>query len=192
MDNDPEEHAPGDVTQLLVSWRDGNAEALDELLVVVYEELRGLASHYLRNERHGHTLQPTALVHEAYVKLMGKTSAQVKDRSHFFAVAAQAMRRVLVDHARRHSAGKRFGAQDKVALEDSPEPAFQPDTDVLALHEALEMLQEVNPRQAKLVELRYFGGLTNNEAAEVLEVSVGTVERDWQVARLWLHRRLNS
>lgn len=187
-----EEDDRGDVTQLLESWREGNDDALDELLAVVYDELRGLASHYLRSERRGHTLQPTALVHEAYVKLIGKTSAQVKDRGHFFAVAAQAMRRVLVDHARRQHAGKRIGAQDRVALEDSPEPAFQPDIDLLALHEALQLLAEFNERQAKLVELRYFGGLTNAEAAEVIGVSVGTVERDWQVARLWLHRRLAS
>lgn len=181
----------GEVTQLLERWREGQSEALDELLPLVYEELRRLAAHYLGKERRGHTLQATALVHEAYVRLLGKP-LQVEDRSHFFAVAARAMRRVLVDHARRHQADKRIGPQDKVSLEDGPELSVQPDVDVLALHEALERLGQVNPRQAKLVEIRYFGGLKNREAAEVLGVSLGTVERDWQVARLWLHRQLTG
>ena len=187
-----EEEGDGEVTRLLQDWRSGRPEALDDLLPMVYKELRSLASRYLQKERQGHTLQPTALVHEAYVRLVGSAPLPINNRSHFFAIAAKAMRRVLVDHARHHQAGKRFGSQDKISLEDSPEPSVQPDVDVLALHEALERLANVNERQAKLVELRYFGGLTNAEAAEVLSVSVGTVERDWQIARVWLHRRLAS
>jgi RNA polymerase sigma factor (TIGR02999 family) len=180
----------GEVTQLLESWREGRSEALEDLLPLVYEELRRLAAHYLRRERQGHTLQPTALVHEVYVRMIGKTPIHVKDRSHFFTVAAQAMRRILVDHARRHRAGKRIGTADKVSLDNAPEIAVERDIDLVALNEALERLAEINPRQAKLVELRYFGGLTNREAADVLEVSEGTVENDWKVAKVWLHRKL--
>ncbi len=184
----------GEVTRLLESWRGGRADALDDLLPLIYDELRSLAASYLRKERGGHTLQPTALVHEVYVRLTGKEPLAIKDRAHFFAVAARAMRRVLVDHARRHRAGKRVGPGDKISLEEAPELAggfrLSLDVDVLALHEALARLARVNARQAKLVELRYFAGLTNAEAAEALGVSVGTVERDWHVARLWLHRRL--
>ncbi len=182
----------GEVTRLLASWKQGQAEALDELLTLVYEELRHLAATYLRSERRGHTLQATALVNEACVRLIGKTPVQLEDRHHFFAIAAQAMRRVLVDHARRHRAGKRLGAHEKISLEDAPEISVDPDIDVLAVHEALDRLAEVSPRQAKLVELRFFGGLTNREAAAVLGVSLGTVEREWRVARMWLHRRLSS
>jgi RNA polymerase sigma-70 factor (ECF subfamily) len=180
----------GEVTRLLGSWKKGESEALEELLPLVYQELRLLASRYLRKERQDHTLQPTALVNEAYVRLLGKPPGDWKDRSHFFAVAAQAMRNILVDHARRQLAGKRIGPNDKVALENVPELSSAPTTDVLALHEALDKLAEINPRQAKLVELRYFGGLTNVEAAEALDASRATVERDWQVARLWLRREL--
>lgn len=181
-----------EVTQLLASWREGQSEAMDDLLPLVYAELRNLAAHYLRKERRGHTLQPTALVHEAYLRLIGNTPIHLNDRSHFFAVAAQAMRRILVDHARRQQAGKRVGAYDKVSLDESPELVSYPDLDLLALHDCLEKLNQVNERQAKLVELRYFGGLTNREAAEVIGVSLGTVENDWKVARIWLHRRLSQ
>ncbi len=186
------ETTSGEVTRLLERWRAGNEDAFEEVLPLVYDHLRVLAVRYLRKERSGHTLQPTALVHEAYVRLVDQQNAQVKNRAHFFAVASQAMRRILVDHARRHHAGKRISAQNRVSLDDAPEVSTEPDPRILLVHQALERLGEINPRQAKLVELRYFGGLTNVEAAEVLGVSLATVERDWKVARLWLHRRLSQ
>lgn len=179
-----------EVTQLLHSWRQGRPEALDELLPLVYEELRSLAASYLRRERQGHTLQTTALVHEAYLRLTGGDPIEIKDRGHFFTVAAQAMRRILVDHARRQQAEKRIGAYQRVPLEAAPEPAIELDTDVLAVHEALEVLSQIHPRQAQLVELRYFGGLSQEEAAEALDISLATLARDWRVARRWLHHRL--
>ncbi|MEE8524147.1 MAG: sigma-70 family RNA polymerase sigma factor [Thermoanaerobaculia bacterium] len=182
----------GEVTQLLEAWQDGNDAALDQLLPLVYEELRRLASRYLKKERHGHTLQPTALVHEAYVRLLGQKRAKFENRSHFFAVASKAMRRVLVDHARRYQAGKRISVQDKVPLGEAAELATRPDAEILAVHKALERLSEIHPRQGQLVELRYFGGLTNVEAAEFFGISRATVERDWKVARIWLHRRLSE
>ncbi len=182
----------GEVTQLLENWRGGEEKALDELLPLVYKELRKLANRYLRKERAGHTLQSTALVHEAFLRLIDQKHARVENRNHFFAVASQAMRRVLVDHARRDLAGKRIGAYDKVALDKAPELAVEADSEILAVHQALERLSEIHPRQANLVELRYFGGLTNPEAAEVLEVSLATVERDWQVAKIWLRRQLSQ
>jgi RNA polymerase sigma factor (TIGR02999 family) len=182
----------GEVTQLLEAWQDGDQKALDQLLPLVYEELRRLAARFLRKERRGHTLQPTALVHEAYARLVGQQRTSLENRSHFFAVASKAMRRVLVDHARRYRAGKRIGIQDKVSLGEVEEPAIEPDVEVLAVHEALERLAEIHPRQAQLVELRYFGGLTNAEAAAHFGVSRATAERDWKVARIWLHRRLSG
>lgn len=182
----------GEVTQLLESWQDGNEDAFEALVPLVYDELRMLARSYLRKERAGHTLQPTALVHEAYARLVGGGPTPVRDRSHFFAVAAQAMRRILVDHARRHRADKRISPKNQVPMEDAPVLATAPDLDMLALHEALEQLTQVNERQGRLVELRYFGGLENQEAADVLGVSRATVDRDWKVARLWLMRRLSA
>ncbi len=187
-----EPKSAGEVTQLLESWRGGEEQALADLLPLVYKELRTLANRYLRKERAGHTLQSTALVHEAYMRLVDQKHARVEDRSHFFAVASQAMRRVLVDHARRQHAGKRIGAHEKISLEKAPELAVESDSEVLAVNQALKQLSEIHPRQAKLVELRYFGGLTNPEAAEVLDVSLATVERDWKVARIWLRRKLKG
>jgi len=181
-----------EITRLLEEWQGGSQEALEALLPLVHRELRLLAARYLRKERAGHTLQPTALVNEAYLRLLGRPPGDLKDRAHFFAIAAQSMRRILVDHARRHQADKRVGHQDKVSLTKVPELATAPATDILELHDALEKLRQVNERQAKLVELRYFGGLTNVEAAEALGASRATVERDWQVARLWLRRRLSG
>jgi RNA polymerase sigma-70 factor (ECF subfamily) len=180
----------GKVTRLLAEWSCGDAAALEELFPLVYRELRYLAASALRRERAGHTLQPTALVHEAYLRLTGKDNATVRDRAHFFAVAAQAMRRILVDHARRYGTGKRFAPRDRVTLDDADEPVIEGRQQVIAIHDALSTLAELNPRQAKVVELHYFGGMTNAEAAEVLEVSVATVERDWLAARLWLRRQL--
>ncbi|MEM1207297.1 MAG: sigma-70 family RNA polymerase sigma factor [Acidobacteriota bacterium] len=187
-----DERTQGEVTVLLDNWNSGDAGALDDLLPLVQGELRSLAARYLRKERAGHTLQPTALVHEAFVRLLGGAQVAAQSRTHFFAIAAQAMRRVLVDHARRQGAAKRIGAHDKISLEGVVEPAVEPGVDVLLLHDALDALATINPRQAKLVELRYFGGFSNAEAAEVLGTSLRTVKRDWQVARLWLYRRLQS
>ena len=177
---------------LLDEWSSGRPEALEELFPLVYSELRKLAAVFLRSERSDHTLQPTALVHEAYFRLTGRTEATVRGRTHFFAVAAQAMRRILVDHARRQHAAKRVGAHDKVPIDAAAPLAARDDLHLLDLHEALNHLAEINERQAKVVELRFFGGMTNKEAAEILEVSLATVERDWQAARLWLHRGLSS
>jgi RNA polymerase sigma factor (TIGR02999 family) len=182
----------GEVTQLLESWRAGEEQALDDLLPLVYSELRKLANQYLRKERAGHTLQSTALVHEAFLRLVDQKRARLDNRNHFFAVASQAMRRVLVDHARRDQANKRIGAHDKVALDKAPDLAVESNAEILAVHQALERLSEIHPRQAQLVELRYFGGLSNPEAAEVLDVSLATIERDWQVARIWLKRKLKG
>lgn len=179
-----------DVTVLLARWREGDEAALEELVPVVYGELRALAARYLRGERGGHTLQPTSLVNEAFVRLLGPARVRPHDRTHFFALAARTMRRVLVDHARRHRAEKRPSPEDRLTLQTALAGAAAPEIDVLALHEALERLAEIHPRQAQLVELRYFSGLSNPEAAEALGVSLATVERDWQVARLWLADRL--
>ena len=184
------EERSSEITQLLKSWRQGDSGAPEDLLPLVYRELRVLAASYLRKERAGHTLQTTALVHEAYLRLWGGETPEVSDRSHFFAVAAQAMRRILVDHARRQQAGKRIGAHQRVSLEGAPEPQVEHDTNVLAVHEALQLLSQINPRQAQLVELRYFGGLSNEEAAEVLGISLATLARDWRVAKRWLYRKL--
>ena len=181
-----------EVTRLLGLWSSGNPEALEEIFPLVYEELRSLANGFLRREGAGHTLQPTALVHEAYFRLTGRSRATIRERAHFFAVAAQAMRRILVDHARRRRADKRIGARNRVPLDAFPPLAVEPDVDVYALHEVLTDLADINARQAQVVELRFFGGLTNAEVAEVLQVSVATVERDWHAARLWLRRRLLS
>lgn len=183
----------GDVTRLLNSWHRGRLQALDDVVPLVYDELVKIAASYLRRERPGFSFdEPTALVHEAFVRLVTDNPPRLVDRTHFFAMTARSMRRVLVDHARRRSAQKRFDVSDQVPLEDTPEPATAMDLDVVALHEALAKLAEVNARQAQLVELRYFGGLTNAEAAEILDVSPATVERDWQAARLWLQRRLEE
>lgn len=180
---------PGPVTRLFSRWRAGDEDAASELLPRVYDELRRLAETYLRRERGGHTLQPTELVNEAFLRLLG-TDVEAVDRTHFFALAARAMRRILVDHARRLQAGKRFAPEDRVTLGTRGTPAAGSEVDVLDLHRALERFARIAPRPAQLVELRYFGGLTNPEAAEVLEVSKATVERDWKSARVWLYQEL--
>lgn len=177
---------------LLARWRDGDEQALDELVPVVYGELRALAAHYLKGERAGHTLQPTSLVNEAFVRLLGSARVRPQDRTHFFALAARTMRRVLVDHARRRQAEKRPSPEDRLTLQTALAGGGAPEIDLLDLHEALERLAGIHPRQARLVELRYFGGLSSREAALALEVSLATVERDWQVARLWLADRLGG
>jgi RNA polymerase sigma factor (TIGR02999 family) len=183
--------APGPVTQLLVAWTNGNRAALEALIPVVYPELRRIAGRYLRRERVGHTLQPTALVHEAYVKLIDQDRAQWQNRAQFFGVAAQLMRRILVDHARERAADKRGGGARPVTLVDAMAASPERGIDILALDEALERLTALYPEQGRLVELRYFGGLTIEETGEVLGLSPATVKRQWVVARAWLLANLD-
>ena len=180
------------VTRLLLEWRNGDQGALDRLMPLVYDELRRVARQRLRHERPGHTLQSTALVNEAYLKLVDLHRLQWQDRAHFFAVAAQLIRRILVDHARRHAAAKRGGGVPAVTLEVLLEPAVEQDFNVVALDDTLSRLAALDARQARLVELRFFGGLNVEETAEVLGVSSATVKREWQTAKAWLHRELRS
>ena len=181
-----------DITGLLVAWKKGDDEALEELIPVVYSELRRLARYQLRGERAGHSLQPTALTHEAFLRLFGTRQVSWQNRAHFFAVASQLMRRVLVEHARKRSATKRGGSVTRVTLDEAKTPAEAEDLDILALHEALTQLEKIDPRQCRIVELRYFGGLDTEETAEVLDLSPSTVKRDWRVAKIWLRRALES
>lgn len=180
------------VTRLLIDWRGGNQAALDELLPLVYNELRHLAQARLRQEPRGHTLQATALVHEAYVRLVDLERLTVSDRTHFFAVVARVMRQVLVDHARRKRSDKRGGSATRITLDgvSAPSRAQPADVDVIDLDRALEALSALDERMARVVELKFFVGLTLEETAEALDVSHATVERDWAVAKAWLSRRL--
>lgn len=179
------------MTQLLVDWSKGDQAALDRLMPLVYSELRRLASNYLRRERQGHTLQPTALVNEAYLKLIDQRSAKWQNRAQFFGVAAQLMRRILVDHARERQAAKRGGAdQQRLSITSAEGLAKQPEIDLLALNEALDELATMDPQQSRIVELKFFGGLSIEETAEVLGIGHATVERDWKMARAWLRRKL--
>ena len=183
---------PDDLTRLLLAWRDGEPGALDRLAPLVYDELRRQARRQLHGERAGHTLQPTALVHEAFLRLVEQRRAQWQNREQFFAVASRAMRRVLVDHARARMAAKRGDGQTLVALDEARAPSASPGVDVLALDRALDRLAGLDPRQARVVELRYFGGLTAPETAAALDVSLATVNRDWAMARAWLFRELGG
>jgi RNA polymerase sigma factor (TIGR02999 family) len=180
------------ITQLLVRWRAGDQRALDELMPLVYDELHRLAAHYLRGERRGHTLQTSALVNEAYLRLAGHEEIQWQNRAHFFAIAAQAMRRILVDHSRRRSNQKRGGDVPKVALDEALIVSADRAAEVVALDDALTRLAEIAPRKSQLVELRFFGGLSIEETAEVLKVSPGTVMRDWTFAKAWLLREITG
>lgn len=183
--------SPENVTELLVDWSKGDQKALDKLMPLVYSELRRLAGNYLRRERQNHTLQPTALVNEAYLKLIDQRRAKWQNRAQFYGVAAQLMRRILVDHARAHQADKRGGSdQQRLSITSAGELSEKPDTDILALHEALNELSEMDPQQGRIVELKFFGGLSIEETAEVLGVGHATVERDWKMARAWLRRKL--
>jgi RNA polymerase sigma factor (TIGR02999 family) len=182
---------PTDVTGLLAAWRAGDAAARDRLVPLVYAELRRMAHGYMRDERPGHLLQTTALVHEAYLRLVDVTRVDWRSRNHFFAVSAQMMRRILVEAARRRHADKRGGDATHVALDECAVGAGEPSMDVLALDEALERLTTLDARKARVVELRYFAGLSVEETANVLEVSAETVMRDWRMARLWLRRELS-
>lgn len=181
---------PPDVTALLGDWSRGNRAALNQLLPLVYAELRRVAARQLRNERADHTLQPTALVHEVYVRLVDQRQVDWQNRAHFFGVAAQVMRRILVDHARRHDAVKRGDGVRCVSMDQAKEVAASDEIPILALDHALDRLEKVDPELARIVELRAFGGLTIEAAAHVLEVSPSTAKRDWRTARAWLHREL--
>jgi RNA polymerase sigma factor (TIGR02999 family) len=181
----------GPVTELLLAWGAGDRSALDRLVPLVYRELRQIAARALRGEAPGHTLQTTALVHEAYLRLVDQSRAQWQSRKHFFAVAAQAMRRVLVDEARRRSADKRGGRRPQQFVEGFDAPVAV-DDELLAVDEAVGALEDVDPELARLVELRFFGGLTVDETADVLGVSAATVGREWAAARAWLQRELGG
>ena len=183
------ESVPGDVSTLLRAWSDGDQDALALLVPIVYAELRRLARHYMRRERAGHSLQTTALVNEAYLRLVGYRRIRWQDRAHFLAVSAQAMRRILVDHARRHNA-KRGERAEHVSLEAEGLAAAARSDDVVALDEALHALAERAPRKARVVELRFFGGLSVEETAMVLHVAPITVMREWKSAKAWLYREL--
>jgi RNA polymerase sigma factor (TIGR02999 family) len=181
-----------DVTALLQAWGRGDEAAGDRLIPLVYRDLRRRAGAYLRRERPGHTLQPTALVHEAFLRLIGQRQLPWKNRAQFLALAAQMMRRILVDHARRGKMGKRSGRWMRVDLDDAALPARDADWNVVALHDLLNHLAEFDARKSRVVELRYFGGLTLEETAHVLGVSTATVDREWRLARAWLRRQLTN
>ena len=179
------------VTQMLLDWSEGDRDALDKLIPIVYGELRLRAARYLRRERPGHTLQTTVLIHETYLRLVEQKQVRWQNRAHFFAIAAQLMRRILVDHARGRDAAKRGGADLRLTLDDATAAAPGRDLNVMALDEALTRLAELDPRQSRVVELRYFSGLSIEETAEVLGVSPATVKLDWSMAKAWLRREMS-
>jgi RNA polymerase sigma factor (TIGR02999 family) len=178
------------ITQLLEKWNQGDPKALDRLTPLVYDELRRLAASYLRRERREHTLQPTALVNEVFLKFFDQHNMSWRNRAQFFGVAAQLMRRILVDHARAHYASKRGGDRFCISLKQIPAFGAQPDADLLALHALLNRLEEMDPDQGRIVELRFFGGLTIKETSEVMGISHATVEREWRTAKAFLKREL--
>ena len=184
--------SPSEVTQLLQQWSEGRQDALDRLLTEIYGELRVLAASYLRRERPDHTLQPTALVHEAFLKLADQRVVTWQNRAHFFGIAAQAMRRILIDHARAHAAGKRGAGERPMQLDEALLITLPRSADLLALDEALTRLQAFDPQQSRIVELRFFGGLTMEETAEVMRLSPATVGREWVVAKAWLFAELSG
>jgi len=179
-----------EVTGLLRRVESGEDEFIDELIPLVYNELRRIAGRQMQGERAGHSLQPTDLVHEAYLRMVVQKDARWNDRAHFFALASQAMRRILVDHARRHAAAKRPGVRGRIRLDSAPELGTEPDLALIDLDDALDGLSKLDARQARVVELRYFGGMTVKETATALRISEATVAREWRAARLWLRREL--
>jgi RNA polymerase sigma-70 factor (ECF subfamily) len=181
-----------EVTQLLIDWSNGNKAALDKLMPLVDAELHRLAHHYMRRENPGHTLQTTALVNEAYLRLVDQTHAHWKNRAHFFAIAAQLMRRILVDHARSRQYAKRGGGARKMLLEETMMVSPERRADLIELDEALNQLAAIDPRKAEVVELRFFGGLSVEETAEALAISAVTVMRDWRMAKAWLYNELSN
>lgn len=183
---------PNDVTQLLIKWSEGDKSALDELIPVVYGELRRLARRHMNRENPGHTLQTSALINEAYLRLINQQDVQWKDRAHFFAVAAQVMRHILIDHARVHRSAKRGAGAVRVELNEAvilPQPRAD---ELIALDDALTDLAAVDPRRSQVVELRFFGGLSVEETAEVMQISPATVHREWQAAKAWLRRAISA
>jgi RNA polymerase sigma factor (TIGR02999 family) len=181
-----------EVTQLLIDWSKGSQDAFKQLYPLVYEELRRLAHRYMAKERRGHTLQTTAVVHEAYLRLIDQKHVQWQNRVHFFAIASQMMRRILITHAQSHAYAKRGGGALKVSLDEAAVLSQERASDLIALDEALKGLTAIDPRRSQVVELRFFGGLSNEEIAEVLNISTNTVTRDWSVAKAWLHREVSK
>ncbi len=189
----PDTHArASEITRWLIAWSEGQRDALDHLAPLVYDDLRRLASGYMRGEPADHPLQPTALVHEAYLRLIDQDKVKWRNRAHFYGVAASMMRRILVDDARSRRADKRGGGWERVTLDEELTPAAPRDVDVLALNRALERLAAFDPQQEKIVELRYFGGLTIEETAEVIGISSATVVREWTIAKAWLRADLSA
>src|SRR5947199_3811223 len=181
-----------EVTQLLIQWSNGDKAALDRLMPLIYEELRQLARHYMNRERAGHTLQTTALVNEAYLRLINRKQVHWQNRAHFFAIAAHLMRSILVDHARSHAYAKRGGGARKIALDEAVIISEERAAEVVALDEALGQLAEIDPRQSRIVEMRFFAGLTIEETAEVLSLSPATIKREWSTAKAWLFHEMNN
>ena len=181
-----------EVTQLLLDWSSGDSAALEKLIPLVYHELKRIARNHMRRERPGHTLLSSDLVNEAYLRLVDYKRMQWQNRAHFLAVAAQAMRRILIEHARERQTAKRGAGAIKVALDEVATIADEKAAELVALDDALKRLAELDPRKTQVVELRYFGGLSIDETAEVLGVSTATVERDWSTARIWLHREISK
>lgn len=187
------ERGPSEITQMLIELTGGNKDVVNQILPHIYDELRRLAGNYLRRERSDHTLQPTALVHEAYMKLIDQKKVKWQNRAHFFGIAAQVMRRILMDHARKHSAEKRGGEAEKLPIEEEIlVVSHGRSAELLALDEALEKLAQFDETKAKIVELRYFGGLSIEETAEVMGVSVPTINRHWRMAKAWLHAEVSG
>jgi len=183
--------ASEEITQLLIAWNQGDQEARDKLMPFVYSELRRLARSYLRRERPDHTLQPTALVHEAYLRLIDQSRVNWQNRAHFFGAAARLMRQILINHAEARRAAKRGGEAERISLNDVDHFAVEQEIDLIALNEALKNLERIDPSQGQVVELRYFSGLTIEEIAEVMGVAPATVKREWSTARAWLRRELS-
>jgi RNA polymerase sigma factor (TIGR02999 family) len=184
--------SPKEVTQLLLDWSRGDQAALDKLMPLVYGELRRMANRYMRREHVGHTLQTTALINEAYLRLIEQQRVQWHNRAHFFAISAKLMRRILVDHARSHTRAKRGGGVLKVSLNEAVVPSKERAAELVALDDALMRLATIDPRKSQVVELRFFGGLSVEETAEVLKVTPMTVTRDWKTAKAWLHREMSN
>jgi len=182
---------PDEITRLLIAWNQGDQRARDELTPLIYDELRRLARGLLRRERPGHTLQPTALVHEAFLRLIDQSQVNWQNRAHFFGAAARLMRQILINHAEARRAAKRGGEAERVSLDDVDHSTPGQEIDLIALNEALQRLERLDPQQGRIVELRYFSGLTVEEIAEVIGVSPATVKRDWSIARAWLRRELS-
>lgn len=186
------QHQLPEITRILKSWSGGNREAVDDLIPLVYDELHKVAAQYLRRQRPDHTLQPTALVNEAYLKLIDISDVNWQDRAHFFAVASQTMRHILVDHARSLAREKRGGNFQKLSLDEAISSSQEKEVDLLVLNDALENLAEIDEQQSKIVELRFFGGLTVEETAVVLKISPATVKREWRIAKAWLFGRMKD